>query len=288
AERAPLRTSTAGVGELILAALDAGARRFIIGIGGSATNDGGAGLAQALGVRLLDAQGEAISAGGGALAALERIDTEGMDVRLQDCQFEVACDVDNPLIGPTGASAIFGPQKGATPGMVRQLDSNLQHYADLLERDLGVRLHALPGGGAAGGLGAALVAYLGAQLRPGVEILAQALGLDALVAQADLVITGEGRLDSQSLRGKTPVGVAWVARRHAKPVIAIAGCLGNGAALLHGHGIDAMFAVVHRACTVEQALADASSNVRIAARNVAATLQVGRVLASLPSGVDAR
>ncbi|MFA4788384.1 glycerate kinase [Xanthomonas perforans] len=284
AERAPLRTSTAGVGELILAALDAGARRFIIGIGGSATNDGGSGLAQALGVRVLDGQGEAIGPGGGALATLARIDTEGMDVRLQDCQFEVACDVDNPLIGPTGASAVFGPQKGATPGMVRQLDRNLQHYADLLQRDLGVRLHALPGGGAAGGLGAALVAYLGAQLRPGVEIVAQALGLDALVAQADLVITGEGRLDSQSLHGKTPVGVARVAQRHAKPVIAIAGCLGNGAALLHGHGIDAMFAVVHRACTVEQALADAASNVRIAARNVAATLQLGGALAQVGSG----
>ncbi|MEG8132040.1 glycerate kinase [Xanthomonas hortorum] len=288
AERAPLRTSTAGVGELILAALDAGARRFIIGIGGSATNDGGAGLAQALGVRLLDAQGAPIGPGGGALAALARIETEGLDVRLQDCQFEVACDVDNPLIGPTGASAVFGPQKGATPSMVRQLDSNLQHYANLLQRDLGVQLHDLPGGGAAGGLGAALVAYLGAQLRPGVEIVAQALGLDALVADADLVITGEGRLDSQSLHGKPPVGVARVAQRHGKPVIAIVGCLGNGAALLHGHGIDAMFAVVHRACTVEQALAEAASNVRIAARNVAATLQVGSALAQVPAVGEGR
>ncbi|PPU10808.1 glycerate kinase [Xanthomonas arboricola pv. corylina] len=279
AERAPLRTSTAGVGELILAALDAGARRFIIGIGGSATNDGGAGLAQALGVRLLDAQGESIGPGGGALATLARIDTQDLDRRLQDCQFEVACDVDNPL---------FGPQKGATPSMVRQLDSNLQRYADVLQRDLGVRLHDLPGGGAAGGLGAALVAFLGAQLRPGVEIVAQALGLDALIAQADLVITGEGRLDSQSLHGKTPVGVARLAQRHGKPVIAIAGCLGNGAALLHGHGIDAMFAVVHRACTVEQALAEAASNVRIAARNVAAALQLGRALAQLPARAATR
>ncbi len=204
AERAPLRIGTAGVGELILAGLDADARRFITGIGGSATNDGGAGLAQALGARLLDAQGEAIGPGGGALAALTRIDTECLDVRLQDCQFEVACDLDNPLIGPTGASAVFGPQKGATPSMVRQLDTNLQHYADVLQRDLGVRLHDLPGGGAAVGLGAAPVAYLGAQLRPGVQIVGQALGLDALVAEADLVITGEGRLDCQSLHGKTP------------------------------------------------------------------------------------
>ncbi|GAE61169.1 hypothetical protein XPN_3075 [Xanthomonas arboricola pv. pruni MAFF 301427] len=258
------------------------------GLAGSATNDGGAGLAQALGVRLLDAQGESIGPGGGALATLARIDTQDLDRRLQDCQFEVACDVDNPLIGPTGASAVFGPQKGATPSMVRQLDSNLQRYADVLQRDLGVRLHDLPGGGAAGGLGAALVAFLGAQLRPGVEIVAQALGLDALVAQADLVITGEGRLDSQSLHGKTPVGVARLAQRHGKPVIAIAGCLGNGAALLHGHGIDAMFAVVHRACTVEQALAEAASNVRIAARNVAAALQLGRALAQLPARAATR
>ncbi|WP_159093211.1 glycerate kinase, partial [Xanthomonas fragariae] len=243
----------------------------------------GAGLAQALGARLLDAQGEAIGPGGGALAALARIDTECLDVRLQNCQFEVACDVDNPLIGPTGASAVFGPQKGATPSMVRQLDTNLQHYADVLQRDLGVRLHDLPGGGAAGGLGAALVAYLGAQLRPGVQIVGQALGLDALVAEADLVITGEGRFDCQSLHGKTPVGVARVAQRHGKPVIAIAGCLGKGAGLLHGHGIAAMFAVVHRVCTVEQALAEAASNVRIAARNVAAALQVGRALAQVPA-----
>lgn len=280
AERAPLRTSTAGVGELILAALDAGARRFIIGIGGSASNDGGAGLAQALGVQLLDAAGAPIGPGGGALAALARIDTAGLDVRLQDCHVDVACDVDNPLVGPTGASAVFGPQKGATPAMVGQLDRNLRHYGDLLQRDLGMRLHDLPGGGAAGGLGAALVAFLGARLRPGVEVVAQALGLEALVAQADLVITGEGRLDSQSLHGKTPVGVARLAQRHGKPVIAIAGSLGDGAALLHGHGIDAMFAVVHRACTLEQALAEAASNVRIAARNVAAALQVGGALAS--------
>ncbi|MCL1530784.1 glycerate kinase [Xanthomonas nasturtii] len=275
AQRAPLHTSTAGVGELILAALDAGARHLIIGLGGSATNDGGAGMAQVLGARLLDTQGAAIGAGGGALAALAHVATDGLDARLRQCRIEVACDVDNPLIGPSGASAVFGPQKGATAAMVSQLDANLQHYADVLQRDLGMRLHALPGGGAAGGLGAALVAFAGAQLRPGVELVAQALGLDALIAQADLVITGEGRIDSQSLRGKTPVGVARLAQRHGIPVIAIAGSLGNGAAQLSAHGIAAMFAVVPGACSVEQALADAATNVRAAARNVAAALQVG-------------
>ncbi|MCC8628096.1 glycerate kinase [Xanthomonas vesicatoria] len=278
AQRAPLHASTAGVGALILAALDAGARRFIIGIGGSASTDGGAGMAQALGARLLDGHGAPIGPGGGALAALARIDIAGLDARLQDCHIEVACDVDNPLTGPTGASAVFGPQKGATPAMVRQLDANLQHYADVLQRDLGVRLHALPGGGAAGGLGAGLVAFVGAQLRPGVEVVARALGLEALIAQADLVITGEGRIDSQSARGKAPVGVARLAQRHGTPVIAIAGSLGSGAEQLHVQGIAAMFAVVPGACTLEQALADAAGNVRMTARNVAAALQVGAAL----------
>ncbi|APP75903.1 glycerate kinase [Xanthomonas vesicatoria] len=278
AQRAPLHASTAGVGALILAALDAGARRFIIGIGGSASTDGGAGMAQALGARLLDAHGAPIGPGGGALAALARIDIAGLDARLQDCHIEVACDVDNPLTGPTGASAVFGPQKGATPAMVRQLDANLQHYADVLQRDLGVRLHALPGGGAAGGLGAGLVAFVGAQLRPGVEVVARALGLEALIAHADLVITGEGRIDSQSARGKAPVGVARLAQRHGTPVIAIAGSLGSGAEQLHVQGIAAMFAVVPGACTLEQALADAAGNVRMTARNVAAALQVGAAL----------
>ncbi|PPU76591.1 glycerate kinase [Xanthomonas cucurbitae] len=286
AARDPLRSSTAGVGELILAALDAGTRHLIIGLGGSATNDGGAGMAQALGALLLDAHGTPIGAGGTGLAALARIQTDGLDRRLQHCRIEVACDVDNPLLGPTGASAVFGPQKGATPDMVRQLEANLQHYADLLQRDLGLRLHDLPGGGAAGGLGAALVAVLGAQLRPGVEIVAQALGLEALIAQADLVITGEGRLDRQSLHGKTPLGVAQLAQRHAKPVIAIAGGLGNDAGLLHAHGIAAMFAVVHRPCTVEQALAEAAGNVRRAARNVAAALQLGRALTEPAAAVE--
>ncbi|EGD06917.1 glycerate kinase [Xanthomonas vesicatoria ATCC 35937] len=212
------------------------------------------------------------------MAALARIDIAGLDARLQDCHIEVACDVDNPLTGPTGASAVFGPQKGATPAMVRQLDANLQHYADVLQRDLGVRLHALPGGGAAGGLGAGLVAFVGAQLRPGVEVVARALGLEALIAHADLVITGEGRIDSQSARGKAPVGVARLAQRHGTPVIAIAGSLGSGAEQLHVQGIAAMFAVVPGACTLEQALADAAGNVRMTARNVAAALQVGAAL----------
>ncbi|WLA08714.1 glycerate kinase [Xanthomonas translucens] len=280
AQRDPLAATSYGVGELILAALDAGARHLIVGIGGSASNDGGAGMAQALGVRLFDAQGRALDAGvgGGALSALARIDASALDPRLQECTVEVACDVDNPLTGPTGASAVFGPQKGATPALVARLDATLCHYAKVIERDLGIALAGLRGGGAGGGLGAALVAFLGAQLRPGADIVAEALGLDALVADADLVITGEGRLDGQSVHGKTPLGVARIARRQGKPVVAIGGGLGAGAELLHAHGIDAIFGAVQRACLLEQALAEAAANLRMAARNVAEAIRIGRSL----------
>lgn len=280
ARRDPLAATSYGVGELILAALDAGARRIVVGLGGSASNDGGAGMAQALGVRLLDAQGHALAArlGGGALAALARIDASGLDPRLRHCEIEVACDVDTPLTGPAGASAVFGPQKGATPALVAQLDASLRHYATVIEADLGIAVADLHGGGAGGGLGAALVAFLGARLRPGADLVADALGLEALVAGADLVITGEGRLDGQSVHGKAPLGVARVARRHGKPVIAIAGGLGAGAASLHAHGVAAMFGAVQRACTLEQALAEAAANLRMAARNVAEAIRIGRDL----------
>jgi len=280
--RDPLRTTSRGVGELIRAALDLGARHLVIGLGGSATNDGGAGMAQALGVGLLDAAGRPVDAGGGALSTLARIDEAGLDPRIAQCRIEVACDVDNPLVGPAGASAVFGPQKGASPEMVRVLDDNLRHYGALIERDLGLTVTELPGGGAAGGLGAALVAFLGAQLRPGAEIVTAAVGLDALVAEADLVITGEGRIDSQSVHGKTPIGVARVARRHGKPVIAVAGCFGPGAELVHDHGISAMFSVVHRPCTVAEALGEGAGNGRLTARNLAAAITVGGEIARLP------
>jgi glycerate kinase len=274
-QRDPMRTTTYGVGELMRAALNLGARHFIIGLGGSATNDGGAGMAQALGVQLLDAGCQPIDMGGGALSALARIDMVDIDPRIAECEIEVACDVDNPLVGPFGASAIFGPQKGANPLIVRKLDDNLRHLAARIEADLGLSLADMPGGGAAGGLGAAMVAFAGARLRPGAEIVTAAVGLDAIVADADLVITGEGRIDSQSIHGKTPVGVARVAKRHGKPVIGIAGCLGTGADLVHAHGIESMFSVVHQSCTVEQALAEAAANVRIAARNIAAAIKIG-------------
>lgn len=275
AARNPLLTSSRGTGELIRAALDAGARRFILGIGGSATNDGGAGMVQALGARLLDADGQDVEGSGGGLARLERIDVSGLDPRLAECRIEVACDVDNPLTGARGASAVFGPQKGATPEMVQALDANLARLARIVERDLGVAVDAVPGAGAAGGMGAAMLAFFGATLKPGIEIVTAAVDLDAHVRDADLVITGEGRIDFQTVHGKTPIGVARVAKRHGKPVIGIAGSLGADVGVVHAHGIDAVFSVLSKPCALDEALRDAAANVELTARNVAAVLRIG-------------
>jgi glycerate kinase len=273
--RNPLKASSQGTGELIRNALDAGARRFILGIGGSATNDGGGGMLQALGVRLRDANGDELGPGGAELSRLASIDISNLDPRLKGCVIDVACDVDNPLTGPTGASATFGPQKGATPEMVEQLDGCLRHYSEVIARDLGRKVGEVPGSGAAGGMGAAMLAFLDGRLRPGSEIVTEAIGLDAALADADLVITGEGRIDSQSIRGKTPIGVARVAQARGVPVIGLGGCLANDSAIVHQHGIDAVFCAVRKACTVEEALLDAAFNVRSAARNIAATLHIG-------------
>ncbi|HEY4664858.1 MAG TPA: glycerate kinase [Comamonas sp.] len=280
--RNPLVTTSYGTGELIQAALDAGARHLILGIGGSATNDGGAGMLQALGVKLLDANGQDIGRGGAPLAQLARIDASGLDARLAACTIEVACDVDNPLTGPRGASAIFGPQKGTTPEMVQQLDANLQHFAQLIQRDLGVDVDQVPGAGAAGGMGAAMLAFFKGQLRPGCEIIAKAVGLHAAVQGADLVITGEGRIDQQTIFGKTPFGVATVARQYGVPVIGIAGSLGQNAHVVHAHGIDAIASVLSRPCSIQEAVAEAAFNVRSSARNTAAILAIGMHLPHQP------
>jgi glycerate kinase len=277
-ERNPSLATTFGVGELIRAALDEGVDKLIVGLGGSATNDGGAGMIQALGGRLLDGDECDLPFGGGRLDRLRRIDLSSLDARLASVELDVACDVDNPLVGPDGASATFGPQKGATADMVERLDANLRHYASVIERDLGVAIADLPGAGAAGGLGGALFAVCGARLRPGVDIVNEAVGLDAWVARADLVITGEGRMDGQSIRGKAPIGVARIAKAHGKPVIGIAGSLGPGVELLAAHGVDAVFSVLSRPCTVEDALADAAANLRATSRNVASAVRVGGLL----------
>ncbi|MEB7544244.1 glycerate kinase [Enterobacter huaxiensis] len=274
--RNPLLTTSWGTGELIRHALDAGVKHIIIGIGGSATNDGGAGMVQALGAMLLDAEEQPIGQGGGELARIEHIDLCGLDKRLADCRIEVACDVTNPLLGEEGASAVFGPQKGATPEMIITLDKALAHYARVIARDLDIDVVSLDGGGAAGGMGAALYAFCGAQLRQGIEIVTDALHLADQVADADLVITGEGRIDSQTIHGKVPVGVAKVAKRYNKPVIGIAGSLTADVGVVHDHGIDAVFSVIYTICSLEDALENASKNVQMAARNIAATLKAGQ------------
>jgi glycerate kinase len=228
AERDPRITTTYGVGELVRAALDAGSRRIIVGLGGSATNDGGAGMAQALGARLLDANGRELPPGGAALARLERIDVAGLDARLAECSVLGATDVRNPLIGPEGASMVYGPQKGATLEIARELDAAIAHYAEIIERDLGVPVADEPGAGAAGGLGAGLIAFLGAGIRPGIELVAEVVRLRERIRGADLVVTGEGRLDVQTQYGKTVAGVARMAKEEGVPVIAVPGALGDG------------------------------------------------------------
>lgn len=267
--RDPLRTSTYGTGELVSAALDEGARRIILGIGGSATNDGGTGCAQALGVRFLDVAGNTLPAGlsGGSLGDIHAIDVTSRDRRLADCEIHVACDVDNPLCGPRGASVVYGPQKGATPDIVRQLDDGLAHLADIIQRYLGRDVRDMPGAGAAGGLGAGLVAFLDATLRPGIEIVIDAIGLDRRMAGADLVITGEGQLDAQSMMGKVVHGVGTVARRSNVPVIAICGSIGPGAETSL-ELIQAYFSIVNRPMPLDQALADAADLLRETAANV--------------------
>ncbi|HAS6319452.1 glycerate kinase [Vibrio vulnificus] len=275
--RNPLITTTLGTGELIKAALDHGVEHIIVGIGGSATNDGGIGMAQALGIKLLDAHGNALGHGGGELAKLATIDCSQLDPRLAQVRLEVACDVDNPLCGAKGASAVFGPQKGATPAMVTILDENLAHYATVIKQQLGVDVRDMAGAGAAGGMGAALLGLLNAELRPGIEIVMDAVRLDEIVADADLVITGEGRIDSQTIHGKTPIGVARTAKKHGLPVIGIAGCLSADCGVVHEHGLDAVFAVVNRSVDLPTALAEAAENVELTARNVAAAFCMTRL-----------
>jgi glycerate kinase len=278
AKRNPLKTTSFGTGELIRAALDCGVKHCIIGIGGSATNDGGSGMVQALGAKLLTKEGRDIGYGGGELAKLASIDVSGLDPRIKTCRFEVACDVTNPLTGKEGASAVFGPQKGATPEMIEQLDGYLNHYAQVIRRDLLIDVDTIPGGGAAGGMGAALHAFCGAELRQGIEIVTEALGLDALVKDATLVITGEGRIDSQSINGKVPIGVARVAKRYNKPVIAIGGSLTKDVDVVFDHGLDAVFSVLYSICTLDEALENAAENLRKTARNIAATIRLAQKL----------
>lgn len=275
-KRNPLITTTRGTGELIIAALDYGIEQIIIGIGGSATNDGGTGMAKALGIKLLDSDGNEIADGGGVLANIAAIDVSNIDPRLASVCIEVACDVDNPLTGPRGASSIFGPQKGATPEMVRLLDGNLHHYAEMIRRDVGKDIEQIAGAGAAGGLGAGLMAFLSAELKRGVDIVLEATALEAQLKNADFVITGEGKIDAQTVFGKTPIGVAKTAKKHSIPVIAIAGNVGSDSHVVHEHGIDAVFSIVPGIIPLSDAFENASVYVERLAENIASVIKLSK------------
>jgi glycerate kinase len=264
-ERRPDITSTFGVGELIRAALDEGARSVIAGLGGSATNDGGAGMASALGVRFLDAEGRELPPGGAALARLAAIDVSGLDRRVREARFFAAADVANPLCGPEGASAVYGPQKGAPPQMARALDAALRRYAEVIERDLGVSVTEVPGAGAAGGLGAGMIAFLGAKVQSGFEVIAELAGLRERLRGADLLVTGEGRLDAQTAYGKTVARAARLARELNVPVLVVPGSLGEGwGAIFPLAG--AVEPVAGGAATLEDALARPAQTLASATR----------------------
>lgn len=273
-ERNPERASTFGTGQLIRAALDEGCTQILVGIGGSATNDGGTGMARALGARFFDAEGHELNGTGGELARIARIDLSGLDPRLARTAVRVACDVDNPLTGSEGAAAVYGPQKGADPAMVARLDAGLANLAAVIRRDVGRDVERLPGAGAAGGLGGGLVAFLGAELVPGIQLVLEATRLAETVEGASVVLTAEGRIDGQTLRGKAPLGVAEAARRHGVPVIAFAGSMADEALLVPDH-FDALVSIVPGPQTLEEAMAAAAANLRSAAARAARLVALG-------------
>ncbi|WP_112197875.1 glycerate kinase [Rahnella sp. NRRL B-41462] len=274
-QRDPLTATSFGTGELIRHALDGGIRHIILGIGGSATVDGGIGMVQALGGRFTDAQGIDLPWGGAALAQLAAIDLSALDPRLAQCRIEVACDVENPLTGPCGAAAVFGPQKGASVQDVQVLDAALAHLAAVIFRHLGVNVLEWPGGGAAGGMGVAARLFLRGNMRSGIDIIMDAIGLEEAMQGATLVITGEGRLDQQTINGKAPVGVARLAQRYHVPVIGLAGILGEGVEVVHQHGLEAVFSILPRLAPLETVLEQGEENLRYAAQNLARVYRLG-------------
>lgn len=271
-KRNPLLTTTYGTGQLIKAALDKDAKHLVIGIGGSATNDGGGGMFQALGGKLLDKDGAELPYGGGALDRLHTIDISNIDPRLAKITVEVACDVNNPLTGKNGASHIFGPQKGATPEMIKRLDENLKHYAKIIKEQLGKDVDKIPGAGAAGGLGAGLIAFLSAKLIKGVELVIQHTDLEQHMVGTDYIITGEGRIDGQTVFGKTIFGISTLAKKYDIPVIALVGCIAEGAEAMYDHGVTSMFSILPVSCTVEEALQTGQHNLTQTSQNIARIL----------------
>ena len=275
-DRNPLKTTTYGTGQLIKAALDKKVSTIIIGIGGSATNDGGAGMVQALGGKLLDKNGEQIVFGGGALKDLEKIDLSELDSRIKNTKIEVACDVNNPLTGELGASHIFGPQKGASPDMVLQLDEYLGHYAEIIRKYLNKDIENIPGAGAAGGLGAGLMAFLDGKLSPGIDIVIRYTNIENQMDGVDYVITGEGSIDSQTRFGKTPYGVAKVAKKFDIPVIAIAGSIGDDIDILYDYGFDVFFSIMQGVSDLDDALKNGSNNIERACENIGRLIKTSR------------
>lgn len=267
-KRNPMITTTFGTGELIRHALDHNVKEIIIGLGGSSTNDGGSGMAQALGAKLLDQNNNQISFGGGNLDKLDKIDISDLDSRLQDVKIILASDVTNPLIGKDGASRVFGPQKGATPEMVEKLENNLQHYAKIIKRDLNKDVASVSGAGAAGGLGAGLMAFTTCKMRQGVDIAIEVTKLEEKVKSADYVFTGEGGTDFQTIFGKTPYGVAKLGKKYHKPVISLAGYLGEGIDSLYSEGFTAIFGIIPGACDLSTALKNGPSNVARTTENI--------------------
>ena len=273
-QRNPMFTSTYGTGEMIKQALDLGVKKIIIGLGGSITNDAGAGMAQALGVRFLNHVGEPIQVCGGNLDLVKSMDLSGLDPRLADTEIIIASDVNNPLCGPHGASIIFGPQKGAMPEMVKQLDQNLGHFADVAARQIGHDHRHVAGAGAAGGLGFGLMAFTAASIRSGVELMIEQVQLSEKIAQADYVLTGEGKIDFQTKFGKTPFGVAQVAKQLNKPVIAFAGLVGEGIEDLFESGFSQIIGINPPDCPLEEALKNAEVNLQLAVSKVCADLDL--------------
>lgn len=268
-ERNPMRADTYGTGQLICAALDSGARSIIVGLGGSATNDGGAGAMTALGAKFLDVRGQILPRGGAALRNLARIVRDQWDERLKDTQFIVACDVNNPLTGANGASRIFGPQKGATSEMVEELDQALDRYAKIIEKEIGIQVDAIPGAGAAGGLGAGLLAFLSAEFVPGIDLVISHTGLEEKIKDADVVFTGEGSIDAQTRLGKTPYGVARLAKKYGIPVIALAGRVQEDSRALYSYGIDAIFSIMQQPGLLQEAIEKGEENIIFTMENIA-------------------
>lgn len=275
AQRDPKITTSFGTGELIAHALENGAKKLIIGLGGSATNDGGMGMLEALGVKFLDSNSHIISGNGIGLTQIKSININALHPQLADCEIVIASDVDNPLCGEHGATTTFGKQKGATAEDTKLLDNALSDYADLIASQLDRQVKDKPGAGAAGGLGAAFLGFTSATLKPGIAIVLETLSIEDHLQDADLVITGEGRIDWQSAHGKTPVGIAQAAKKFDLPVIALAGCVGDNYQAVYEHGIDAVFAAIPRPFDLKTAFTEAEVNMANLAENVARTIKIG-------------